>query len=199
MGLDQHYQAMPPDCELLRRSRVDPKFGSNLSFFNYYSSRVAEEMERAGDSGTTFEFLAEMLALKADHPGIEKRFLDLGRRWDMLCFLISPARRGETNGEADWAYRAIHGGEILHPDVQSGIGVTIMYLSPEETCGIWQRLADLDKKEIDERWDREQMKEAGVYKYNQMRREDWLEDFECFTDFYFQAMLHDEGVIVICN
>lgn len=199
MGLDHYYQALPPDCELLRRSRFEPEFGSHLSLFRYYSERILLEIERAGDEGTKFEFLTEILSLKTNYPGIENRSLDFGRRWDMLCFMLSAARRGETGGEPDWAFRAIHGGEILHPEVQSGIGVAIMYLSPEETCSIWERLTNLDTDEIDELWDQERMREVGVYKHNQMHQEDWLEDFERFTEFYREAAAHDEGVIVICS
>jgi len=199
MGLDQHYQAMPPDCELLRRSRFDPEFGSYLSSFSYFSDHIPEEMQRVNAGSTKFDFLAEMLALMADHPGIEDRFLDFGRRWDMLHFLLSAERRSEAIDEPDWAYRAIHGGEILHPEVQSGIGITIKYLTPAEVSDIWERLVLLDTDEVGARWNQERMKEAAVYKYNQMRECDWFEDFERFTEFYFKAMAHDEGVIITCN
>lgn len=121
------------------------------------------------------------------------------RRWDLLHFLLSAERRGEPTNDPDWAYRAIHGGEILHPEVQSGIGITIKYLNPDETYDIWERLNNIDTDEIAANWSRTGMEKAGVYKWNQMRESDWLEDFHRFRDFYLEAVIHDEGVIVICN
>jgi hypothetical protein len=46
MGIDLEYQAMPPDCELIWRSRIGPDFGSYLALFGYFSERIPEEKGR---------------------------------------------------------------------------------------------------------------------------------------------------------
>jgi hypothetical protein len=197
MGIDLEYQAMPPDCELIRRARIDPDFGSYLGLFRFYAHRIDEEFEAVESNKALSDFLIETRRLMEDYPGIEDRNLYFGRQWDVLHYLLSEHRRGEQeNEEPDWVQKAIHGGDILHEKTVTGIGVRITYLEPEEVSDISARLDSLDFEEIGERWNRTQMLEAGVYKIVQMHEHEWTEEYERLRDFYLTALLNNEGILV---
>ncbi|HEY9631195.1 MAG TPA: hypothetical protein V6C84_28215 [Coleofasciculaceae cyanobacterium] len=84
---------MPNTCRLLARSRHDPDFGANLEFFKSYALTSQEELDHRVHDQRFVEFVHEARQAVEHYPRIEHRNLYLGRRWDMLYYLLSERRR----------------------------------------------------------------------------------------------------------
>lgn len=140
MGLDIEYQAMPENCRLLERSRHEPGFGVNLEFFRSYALKLPKELAYRTDDQFT-EFVEEARKTVKQHPAIEHRNLNLGRRWDMLYYLLSERRRkGEEQDWSHWVEKAVLGGQVLNQATQTTIGFPIRYLHPIEVLEVQNEL-----------------------------------------------------------
>jgi hypothetical protein len=199
MGLDVVYQAMPTNCEVMARSLLDPQFASNLAYFASYCEQLPEDLQAELEDCEDYEDYAEEYAVtlefsKAAHrtcslyPGLEHRCLHLGRKWDMLRYLLSNERRQKAPDRDSWVDRAILGGEILHEDKISRIGVEIHYLEPSEVLTICNRLDDISIEMLHEYWHPQKMSKAGVYKIHSDDAESVFyyvaEDFHKLKTFY---------------
>ena len=206
MGLDVNYQAMPANSEVLARSLLDPEFASNLAFFTSYCEQLPEELQAELEDCEDYEDYATEYAVKvefskaahrtcASYPGLEHRCLDLGRKWDMLCYLLSHERRREKAPDIDdrWVDRAILGGEILHT------GLAFHYLEPCEVSTISERLDGISIEMLHKYWHPQKMSKAGVYKIHPDDSESFFyyvaEEFHKLKTFYQLVKQHGEGIV----
>jgi len=83
MGLDMKYQAMPEECDLLKRSRQEPEFANPLEFF----SSIAREGAKSADA-VWQDFSTAAQQTIQQYPGLETRYLFWGRRWDAVYYLF---------------------------------------------------------------------------------------------------------------
>jgi Domain of unknown function (DUF1877) len=212
MGLDVVYQAMPANCEVMARSLLDPEFASNLVFFTDYCEQLPEEVKAELEDCEDYDDYAEEYAVNLEfskaayrtcplYPGIEHRCLHLGRKWDMLRYLLSHERRREKAPDLDdsWVGRAILGGEILHEDKISITGQAFHYLEPCEVSTICDRLDGISIEMLHKYWHPQKMSKVGVYKIHPDDSEsdfDYVaEDFHKLKTFYQLVKQHKEGVI----
>ncbi len=204
MGLDNVYQSIPADCILFERAQQDPAFGSYLMHFDLYAAANQEEIDARANDQTYLDFVSAAKLLCEERPGLIERRLFLGRKWDMIHYLLSEDRRnGDGYNDSDWVKRVIHGGEVLNEKIRefSG-GHSIFYLLPEEVTDLWIKLFDISDEEFREHWDPPAMCEAGVYKMHATddeRRLNWIqEDFERLRNLYSEAVSCDEGILTWC-
>ncbi len=207
MGLDISYQAMPEDCILIARSRYDPNFGGNLEFFKSNLLTPQEELDvfdedyNDYDTHQSFvEFVSESRKVVNKYPGIENRNLYLGRRWDMLHYLLSERRRnGEEIDYLHWVEKAVFGGQVLNNATQSVIGSPICYLHPTEVYDIQKKLCEVTIEILHYYWNPQAMSKAGVYKIHSCNREDKFKyvqnDFENLKSFYTLVTEYHEGIL----
>ena len=212
MRLDVVYQAMPANCEVLTRSLLDPEFASNLASFTNYCEQLPEEVQAELEDYEDYEDYAEEYTVTIEfskaayrtcslYPGLEHRCLHLGRKWDVLRYLLSHDRRGEKAPDRDdsWVDHAILGGEILHEDKISITGLAFHYLEPYEVSTISERLNGISIEMLHEYWHPQKMSKAGVYKIHSDDSESVFyyvaEDFHKLRTFYQLVRQHQEGVI----
>lgn len=200
MGLDISYQAMPEGCTLLERARHEPKFGAYLEFFNSYAFNSQQALARSADDPVVVEFVAEAKQVAEHYKGIEDRRLYLGRRWDILYYVLSENRRRSKKKDcSDWVEQAIFGGEVLNQATQTTIGFPIRYLPPIEVWYIAEILKDTNLELFRCHWNPRAMAEASVYKIHAEDGDEefeWVkQDFEKLKVFYAQVAQHHEGVL----
>jgi Domain of unknown function (DUF1877) len=200
MGLDIHYQVIPDDCRLLARSRQEPKFGSHLEFFKRAALMSPQDLNRNDDWQFFIEFASEIRQLIQQHPGIEYRNLNIDRTWDKFHYLLSYQRRngGEKSDRDVWVEKAILGGEVLDPAIQTTIGIPICYLSPIAVYEIQDNLDTVELDLLGVHWNPVAMRQANVYKIGGNEND---EDFyylqELFTQFkaFYASVSEQEGVL----
>ena len=117
MGLDIHYQAIPESCNLLLRARHEPNFSASLMLFESSALTTQKDLDDHADDQSFVDFVCELRQLLELYPGLERRNLFLGRRWDMLYYLLSAwRRRSEGRDWSHWVEKALFGGEILNEE-----------------------------------------------------------------------------------
>jgi hypothetical protein len=204
MGLDMSYQAIPADSSLLKKVSESENAAVSLNIHGF--KEVSDEyLQYYGENTEFAEFLSETKLIRNEHSGIENRELYLGRRWDMLHYLLSEIRRNDQPyDESDLIHRAIHGGELLGDGVYLPQGVPVRYLNPQEVKEISKLFGQIETDSLEIYWNPPKMREAGVYK---IRGDDsdndqlyyLKEDFEKLKDFYLWAAIYDEAVLVFCD
>lgn len=200
MGLDIHYQAMPEACNLLTRARHEPDFGPHLEFFKSYALNSQQELDKRANDHLFVEFIYEVRQSLKQYPGIEQRNLYLGRRWDMLYYLLSERRRnGEANDGSEWSEKAIFGDEVLNEKTQTTVGFPIRYLYPREVSNVRDYLGTITIEMLHAHWHPRKMSEARVYKIHIDDGENyfrWIkEDFEKLKAFYALVAEYSEGIL----
>jgi hypothetical protein len=200
MGFDIHYQVIPDDCRLLTRSRQEPKFGSHIEFFKRAGMMSPQELNRYDDWQSFIEFADEVRQLIQQYPGIEHCNLDIHRTWDKFHYLLSYQRRngGKKQAEDDWVEKAILGGEVLDPAIQSTIGIPIRYLSPIAVYEIQDKLETMEIDMLGIHWNPAAMRQANVYKISGSENdEDFCHLQEIFAQFkaFYSSVSEQEGVL----
>jgi hypothetical protein len=199
MGLDRDYQAMPDGCTLLERARHEPASGGYLESFYSWNYDSEPPPVRNDDDKAFVEFLAAAKEVVEHHPGIKSRYLYLGRRWDMLHYLLSENRRKGDNKEwSHWVDKAIFGGQILNEETITTIGSPIRYLPPSEVLYVAENLGEISSESLRHHWNPQAMCDAKVYKSRGADNESfgWVkEDFEKLKCFYALVAAHSEGVL----
>lgn len=204
MGLDMTYQAIPADSSLLKKVAESETAAVSLNIHGF-KEIPDEKLQYYGENAEFAEFAKEAKLIRNEHSGIENRECDLGRRWDMLHYLLSEIRRkNEVYDESDLIHRAIHGGEELGEHAVLVQGVPVRFLNPQEVKEISTLFGQIETDSLDEHWNPPKMREAGVYK---IRGDDsdndqlyyLKEEFEQLKDFYLWAAIYDEAVLVFCD
>jgi hypothetical protein len=204
MGFDISYQAIPEDKLLLIWARHKPSLGENLEFFQSYALMSQEQLERRASGQLFMAFVHLARQTIQQYPGIEHRNLYLGRRWDILNYLLSDQRRkGEKDDGSHWVEKAILGGQVLNKLTQTTIGFPIRYLCPTEVSIIREMLETVTIGMLRCYWDPQAMSKSGVYKIRGDESNDdfeWLqEDFEKLKAFYDLVEVHHEGILTFMS
>ena len=208
MGNDLDHQAMIDGCELLERARRDPEFGSDLEFFHNRATAPRPASRRSRTQAFD-DFEAESRRVMEAHPGIEHRYVNLHRHFDMLLYLLSADRRRDGNASrwpaepSGWVERAIFGGAVLNPATQTTVGVPIRYLSPPEVVELAAILAATPPESLRLHWDPPRMNEVGIYKFHGHETDanyaHLQADFEALRDYYARVAAHGEGSLAFMS
>lgn len=192
-----NYQSIPADSNLLKKVAKSEDFAVSLSIYGFKELSV--------EAAESAEFICETKRIRDENPGIENRKLDIGRRWDMLHYLLSEIRRNnQPYNEKDLIHRAIHGGEKVGENATLPQGVPVRFLTPEEVKEISKKFGQIETDYLEEHWNPVKMREAGVYKIRGDYTDDsqliyLKEEFEKLKDFYLWSAIYDEGVLVFCD
>lgn len=194
MGLEAFYQCVPANCDLLRRSITDEEYGNFLTMLYRFKPEKPHPMWEGED----VEFIRDLNQLLNDNPGLHLRNFSLDGAWDVLEYVISPARRAQNYEQPDLGRKAVNGEKELAPHLMGAQGVAMRLIPPETVKKI---LAYLMQTDFKANFDLPQMLQAGVYKCP----EDWTEGtfwayvdgyLKDFTGLFRQAAIHHEAVLV---
>lgn len=194
MSLEAFYQAVPANCEVLKRSIADENYGQFLNM----KYRFKPEQPHPMWEGEDIAFCQDLNQMLETHPGLHARNYSPGDEWDVLEYFISPARRGEDYDNPDLGRKAINGERELARHLVGTEGVALRFTPPETVKKILTFLMQTDFKA---KFDFEEMCQAKIYQ----NREDWTPEsywprmetlLRDFTGFYRQAAIHNEGVLV---
>ncbi len=206
MGLDLTLQALPADCPLLERSRTDPEVAELLPFLPRALLRVSEGQPwRPWPlSEDESRFLVELRQLLAADAGLPRRHLELQRRWDMLCYLLSPRRRAGDFEPRDEGLTAVRGMDRVGPEVRASQGVPLYWNPPEQVRRLASWLSGLAHEEVARHWHPEAMEAEATYQTFAGPDSDGelplvLEDFERLRLFYTDAAGLGYGALVILD
>ena len=200
MGFVTDYQAIPDGCELLERAKRDADFGEFLSPITYRFER-GENCVDPYLKGTDAEFCAELQKLLRAHPGLETRNCSLVSYFDVIEYLISPARRDRKCKELDLGGQTIQGTIELAAHLRASQGILLRYNEPVAVLVMADLLTSITHDDLRRNYDSARMQFAAVYKFKEDRAgEEELalicELFDEFTKFYQSAAEHQEGVLV---
>ncbi len=201
MGVEARYQAIPEDCKLLARARKDSEIAELMQFFNSFAEGRWEGSETPAQV-----FVADSVKeLIRERPGLAQRYVYAGgRRWDMIIYLLSPARRvGEHESDHSLIFKSIWGSERLHPEARATQGVPIGFVPAQDVRAISDFLDTVTYELLHEHYDPFQMREMAVYKIHPMADETnfqyiW-EEFTEMRDLYRAAADHNEAVITVID
>lgn len=191
---------MPEGCTLLCRARRDPAYGCDLELFGSFVADPAGTLARGPGDATLADFVRDAVQVVAEHPGIERRAFTLGRRWDMLYYLLADRRRNDEDRQPHaWPEQALFGGDVLMEGTETTIGSPIRYLAPANVRRVSAALSAVDPETFQRLWNVPAMIEASVYKIHPEDDERSLEfvlaDFARLVAFYKTAAAHGEGVL----
>ena len=204
MELDIYYQAMPERCNLPLRSRHEPNFGANLEFLASYAVKTQKNLDALTKDQCLVDFVYELRQALKRYPELEHQNLFLGRRWDMLYYLLSARRRrSEARNWSHWVEKVLFGGEMLNEETQTTIGFPIRYLNSAEVSKVSHNLKATTAAMLYAHWNPQRMSESNVYKLHPNKGEDyfkWIkEDFEQLKRFYASTQARGEGVLTFVS
>ena len=164
MGLDLQLRAFAEEPALLELARRSEDHGEEIAFLERYlvpgrgtGPRAPDEIHRAFT-----ELGARMVQ---GHPGIAGRCHSLGRAWDVLHYLLSPARRAGESLTDDWGTWAIRGSDPVGGFARGGQGAPIRYVPREKVVAISAFLDGLRPEHLRACWDPVEMERMAVYKF----------------------------------
>lgn len=201
MGWERDYQALPDGCELLERAKSDSDFGQYLCF-------VKQRFKHGGDAPYSIsdqahiDFCREVKKLIGLYPGIEKRNYALDQYFDMVHYLISPWKRGETNSDPnDLGTRAICGATALPGHLVGPQGFSVRYSGPDDVLEIALTLESLTTEDLRIHYNPFRM-ERCCYKFWADRADEqtwqWIcEYFEGLKAFYMDVAECEQGVVAL--
>ncbi len=200
MSFDHNHRAITADSIILSKAKADPKYAECVENLHNYVGISDKTLGEWKDRPHLSEFAQDVRKLTEDVAGIEARSVELGRRWDILHYLLSPTRR---TGKADEAYfwidKATLGGDILGENVLCSSGQPIRYIDPVSVLEISNRLSAIPTNTLIVNWDPQRMAAAGVETITgEEPLEDlaWAEvDLNNLKEFYWKVSTHDEGVL----
>lgn len=194
MSLEAFYQSLPMASQLLERSIQDEGYGQFLvTRFRFLPGKPHPMWQ-----GEDLEFCQDLNAMLVQHPGLQTRNLRLGTCWDLMEYLLSPARRAELLEQTCLGRQAIRGELELAPHLCCTQGVPIRINPPETVLKIRTYLNETDF------WaslDPNSMRQAEIYKnlsdLSDQKYRALVEDLLAkLTAFYEAAAGHNEAVLV---
>jgi len=190
MGLDMNYQAIRHDFRL-----IEEMFGKKIDEKYFRLHSFSEDLEKN-----------ETTLVRSENSLAENREFDLGRRWDMLHYLLSENRRKSNQelDENDLMYQAIQGTADLGENIRLVQGCPVRYSNPQKVKEISRHLGQFSADDLEKFWNPKKMRACGVYKIRGDYTDDdqlyfLKEEFEQFKKFYLWAAIFDEGVLVFCD
>ncbi len=200
MSFDHMHRAITGDSIILSKAKADAKYAGILEQIADHVGTSDEMLDRWSDRPHVIDFVHDVRKLTADVPDIEARFVDLGRRWDILHYLLSQTRRtGRADDSSHWLDKATLGGDVLGENILASSGQPIRYLDPVSVLEISNRLSAIPTNTLIVNWDPRQMAASGVETITgEEPLEDlaWAEvDFNNLKEFYWKVSTHNEGVL----
>jgi len=195
MGVELEYQAIPTGQMLIERTRTDIEFGESLCLLSFLLRHKVDE------SFGPMRDVAQRLLV--EHPGLLKRYCDLGKRWDELHYLLSATRREEPPTDDDRAIdKAFRDGEVIADHVRGTLGHPIRYMTPADVVAVARVIGGMNEESLRAHYDPVRMEAEGVYKFWADRADDaewkWLvEEFTRFRTFFQLVADRSEGVLVM--
>jgi hypothetical protein len=199
MGLDMYYQAYPDDCEPLRRAVQDRGMADQLGHLNFICDVIALPPPEKYAIETDFD--VSLIELVKQQPGLCDRYLDWGREWDILHFLLSENRRtGEWLDENEQWYIALFGKRVIHPDCAGWV----RYSNSEDVRSLLPLFQSVTRDTLNLHFDG--LLKKGAYKFHPGERS--AEDIEQQLDglyatfielrtYYQQVAAHHEGIVAM--
>ena len=204
MGIEAQYQAMPENCDFLRRARTDREFAEVIQSFDKYALGKGTLFD--DDPPYRREFIAGAQALEKQFPGLASRYFYAGSRcFSMIRYLLSPSYREEPKSVPDNGFirQAIYGTERLHPEANATQGCPIGFVPTREVPLLAEYLSQITREILHEYYDPPRMHASGVYK---MRGDADEDDFKAIWDeltgmklVYQQAAEHGEAMITVID
>jgi hypothetical protein len=200
MSFDHRHRAITADSIILSKAKADLKYAGLVENLHNYVG-VSDQMPSGGKDLTHLsEFAKDVKKLTEDAFGIETRSVELGRRWDILHYLLSPTRRaGKASEGSCWIEVAVLGGDVLGGNAFSTSGQPIRYIDPVSVLKISNSLSEIPTNTLIVNWDVPKMVKAGVETMTgEERLEDlaWAEvDLNNLKEFYWKVSTQDEGVL----
>jgi len=200
MCFEHIHRAIKADSGILSKAKADVKYAELLEDLPVYVGTSDETLNGWSDLPHLFEFVNDVRKLSAEIPGIETRTVELGRRWDILHYLLSPTRRtGNADETMHWIDTAALGGDVLGENALSSARQPIRYIDPARVFEISNRLSEIPTNTLIVNWDPVRMAEAGVETITGNEPlEDlaWAEvDLNNLKEFYWKVSTHSEGVL----
>ena len=198
MGTERWYIALPNDSEILRRAVVDADYGEFLGLPFW----IDEPPPLAGRDPTATNFLADVAALKARYPGLASWAYTLDRQYDAIEYLLSPARRDETDDPDHWGTRAVRGSHPLPESVRGGQGHPSRHSTAADVRAIAVELERLTLDDLLLAYDPAGMVAEDVYKFRQQSGDPAMFGllvayFGHFRDFYRSLAREGLGLVAV--
>ena len=194
MGVELSLQAIPEDCELLACARQEREIAERTQFFNMY---VCDDW--IPESLLERYFSDSVKSLTKIDPDLVHRYAYLGgRKYDAILYLLSPARRsGDYQNDHSLIYKAIKGGERLHPEANATQGHPIGFVPAKDARIIADYLDIITYDRIYEYYVPALMS-TRVYKMHPDTdfQRVW-DEFSGISDLYRAAADHGEAVITV--
>jgi hypothetical protein len=201
MGVEVRFQAIPEDCELLKRARQDRELAELTQFFDGTDTPLYETRTKSVE----IYFINAVKELFTQRPGLVDRYLYAGgRKFDQIIYLLSPAARTEdSKSDHSLIKKAIMGSERLHPEAQATQGRPIGFVPASNVQIIAEFLNSVTFEQFHKHYDPVKMFEMGVYKMHPNDDEEqfkyiWAE-FEDIRNIYQAAATHGEAMITVID
>jgi hypothetical protein len=198
MAIDRDYQALPEPCQLLEQAKLDLELGESLPFL-LSCFRSKERLLQA--SPIEAQLVQEVLVR---HPGIEKRYYDVGRRQGSLLYFLSEDHRHGRVGMSsvhDMGSKITNGASALPEHLRSGQGIPLRYSSAIEVQEMANYLGGITAYDLRRVYNPQHMEAQAVYKFSSDQAEqEWkyiCRAFEGLKAFYIEVATHQEGVLVV--
>jgi hypothetical protein len=162
MALTMEYQALPEDCQLLRRARSEPALAEYLWLAPTAFQRGGVPTPHRDEPRGYLDLHAEAKALLADRPDLQSANYTLDRYWAVVWDLL-PERRLDDDAGAAWTELAVRGGEPIAEHADDPCGGPVRYLTPRQVRDVALNLAALRRDELLVRYDPAEML-GKVYK-----------------------------------
>lgn len=182
MGIEYIYQMIPDDCIILKKARVNPDYATHIRCLSWSTSTRTRD-------AIYNEFMADVEETIRNHPGIERRYYDVDRCWDVLHFLLSEERRQGNFEGSDLGTIAVYGSTYASclPDWPR-------YCSPSQVESVVVFLNKITEPEL-LRWADPTVLIKNCYKGGYENYFIW-QFFEGLRNFYREAWRYKGAVLV---
>lgn len=199
MGLDLSLRAIPDDDSFEVWTERYPDEIEDLQFIALYFSGERGTDERSSESDRELRRIA--VEIQRRHPGIESRYLHLDRAWDVLHFVLSPARRSGDGPGDDPGTLAVRGTREYHPQLMATQGSPIRYLSSSEIPRVLTYVSLVTRRDIAAALRQAEDRDVALHKFSREYAAAWLDELlehrERMIRFYQQVLENREAVLFI--
>jgi hypothetical protein len=204
VGVELRLQAIPDDCELLIKARINREVAEQMEFFNSWALGI----HRTGwkpETPLEIYFFKAVQELVRQRPGlIQRYFYDGPRGWEAIIYLLSPeSRAGNSKRDNSLVNRAIKGSEPLHPEAYATQGRPIGFVPVQDVRAIADFFHTVTSEQLHEHYKPNVMSEMHVYKMwpdsDETRFQDIWEEFVEIKNLYREAAAHNEAVITVID
>lgn len=184
MGVEFYYQAIPDDCIILKKAKINPEYADILVGVGYLRGGPAP----GAPDKVYEEFWDDVAEVNRKYPGIDRRNYTVDRCWDVLHFLLSEERRQGNYEENDLGTIAVYGATSASclPDLPR-------YSSPSQVESVAKFLNKITESEL-LRWADPRNLE-NCYKGPYPNDIIW-DYFQGLRNFYGEACKYNEAVVV---